>query len=473
MKTTKHISPTLAKPSAWLKVMLSVFFVTGFLVSGLPMAEAQNSAIVNSRAMQQSSSLNLARLQAQISNVRQVSQAQHPQMSQLDAEIAAYQAGPKAQLNSTVNDTQDTLDTAEDFIGGDTSASAGTNENKGAEGILDDVKPQARATPSTCSSNEVLSFDTTANDNKGAWKCTDEADPNAGDHARKNMVPPACAAGNGTAGYPGGKIIWDGDQWRCLTDSSTNTALAGEDGADGEDGPEGDPGTTIWFESPPHIYYDQHYVGIGTATPNYDLHVVGQTRITGAAYLGGSLKLGNSTLCNASFYGALRYNTSTDEFLICQNNGTWGVVDLGGMGDCGSTDCALPWGGILANGSGVTAYQQSSVPFGSSCASQTRNCSSGVLSGSYTKESCSALPPARCDTPWGGIVNHGSSTLAYQAASVPYGTSCNSQTRNCYNGSLSGGYVYETCTPEAAPTNCGLPWGGSLSHGDSVSAYQA
>src|SRR5690606_31847115 len=140
------------------------------------------------------------------------------------------------------------------------------------------------------------------------------------------------------------------------------------------------------------------------------------------------------------------------------NNNTWGVVDLGGMGDCGTSDCALPWGGLLANGSSVTAYLSSSVPYGSSCSSQTRTCSSGTLSGSYTHQSCSALPPSNCGTPWGGFVSHGGSVLAYQAASVPYGSSCTSQTRSCTNGVLAGSYQYQSCTPESAPSTSALPW---------------
>ncbi len=37
----------------------------------------------------------------------------------------------------------------------------------------------------------------------------------------------------------------------------------------------------------------------------------------------------------------------------------------------------------------VTAYAASSVPCGSNCSSQTRTCSDGTLSNSYTKSSCS------------------------------------------------------------------------------------
>jgi hypothetical protein len=46
----------------------------------------------------------------------------------------------------------------------------------------------------------------------------------------------------------------------------------------------------------------------------------------------------------------------------------------------------------------------------------------------------------------GTEVVHGSSVTAYQAASVPNGSSCVSETRTCTHGSLSGSYLYDSCT---------------------------
>lgn len=50
--------------------------------------------------------------------------------------------------------------------------------------------------------------------------------------------------------------------------------------------------------------------------------------------------------------------------------------------------CTLPWGGTLQSGSGVTAYAAASVAYGNTCSSQTRTCTNGTLSGSYTHASC-------------------------------------------------------------------------------------
>ncbi len=53
-------------------------------------------------------------------------------------------------------------------------------------------------------------------------------------------------------------------------------------------------------------------------------------------------------------------------------------------------DCNLPWGGTLTNGNSVTAYSSSSALFPTTCASisQTRICSTGVLSGSFSNQTC-------------------------------------------------------------------------------------
>lgn len=136
-----------------------------------------------------------------------------------------------------------------------------------------------------------------------------------------------------------------------------------------------------------------------------------------------------------------------------------------------STDCALPWGGTLPHGNSVTAYQSATVPFGSSCVSQSRTCNNGVLSGSYQYQNCSVNPPADCTLPWGGPITHGNSVFAYQAATVPFGSSCVSHLRTCNNGVLSGSYQYPNCSVNP-PASCNLPWGGSINHNDNVLAYE-
>lgn len=51
-------------------------------------------------------------------------------------------------------------------------------------------------------------------------------------------------------------------------------------------------------------------------------------------------------------------------------------------------------GSTVANGNSITAWQSSTVPYGSTCTSQSRVCTNGVLSGSYAYSSCSVNPPS-------------------------------------------------------------------------------
>lgn len=115
------------------------------------------------------------------------------------------------------------------------------------------------------------------------------------------------------------------------------------------------------------------------------------------------------------------------------------------------THCTVaPFGQIL-NGASVRAFQ--AVPNGQSCASELRVCNNGVLSGSFTQSSCTvtAPPAASCTLPFGGSLNSGQSIDAYQASSVPSGSTCVSEIRNCSNGNLSGSFVHGSCSV-SAPT---------------------
>ncbi|MFZ2886855.1 MAG: hypothetical protein WA021_03480 [Minisyncoccia bacterium] len=122
------------------------------------------------------------------------------------------------------------------------------------------------------------------------------------------------------------------------------------------------------------------------------------------------------------------------------------------------------WGGSSINhNSSITAYQSASVSAGQQCASQTRTCSNGVLSGTYQYQSCaSANAPSggvSCTTPWGATVAGGASVTAYQNSVTSWDAAqnyCFSQTRTCVNGALSGTYQSQSCTvplPSNAPSS--------------------
>ena len=110
--------------------------------------------------------------------------------------------------------------------------------------------------------------------------------------------------------------------------------------------------------------------------------------------------------------------------------------------------CSLPWGGTISKGQSVTAYSAATGPVGQACSTiaQTRTCNNGTLSGSYTNQACTAV----CALPWGGTISQGQSVTAYSATSMPPGQLCTAaaQTRTCgAAGTLSGSYASQTCAP--------------------------
>jgi hypothetical protein len=185
---------------------------------------------------------------------------------------------------------------------------------------------------------------------------------------------------------------------------------------------------------------------------------------------GGTIASGQSVtayLTSSVSYGS----TCSSQTRTCTNGVLSGTYTYSNCTVGGPCFCTLPWGGNIANGASVTAYLASSVACGSTCTFQTRTCATGVLSGSYTYSSCSvAACPLSCNLPWGGTIDSGQSITAYLASSVAYGSTCSSQTRTCTNGVLSGTYTYSNCTI-GGPCSCTLPWGGTIDSGQSVTAY--
>lgn len=123
------------------------------------------------------------------------------------------------------------------------------------------------------------------------------------------------------------------------------------------------------------------------------------------------------------------------------------------------SSCTTPWGSTVASGGSVTAYVSTSPACGVACQAEIRNCSNGVLSGSYTKPSCTPSScTASCALPWGGTIAHGASVTAYSTTSPSCPKLCtdSSQTRTCSNGALSGSYTNKTCTDPSCST-CSFP----------------
>jgi hypothetical protein len=127
-------------------------------------------------------------------------------------------------------------------------------------------------------------------------------------------------------------------------------------------------------------------------------------------------------------------------------------------------------GQTLSNGATVTAFLTGSVAFGETCKSETRSCVDGVLSGSNTFASCNVEEAKSCSFN-GSTIKHGKSVEAFLSSTVGYGESCQAETRTCSNGVLSGSNKHSSCAAEA-PKSCSFN-GSTIAHGKDVQAYKA
>ena len=103
-------------------------------------------------------------------------------------------------------------------------------------------------------------------------------------------------------------------------------------------------------------------------------------------------------------------------------------------------------------GDSVIAYQTSTVPTGNTCVSESRVCRGGRLSGSFQYSTCLPGVPAAC-LQNGTTIPHGRSIKFYQTNSVQFGAACTSEDRTCNNGSLSGSFTFSECNVQQ-PGEC-------------------
>jgi hypothetical protein len=126
-------------------------------------------------------------------------------------------------------------------------------------------------------------------------------------------------------------------------------------------------------------------------------------------------------------------------------------------------------GQVVEHENSISAFQNSSVPFGQSCVSESRKCDNGALSGSFAYGRCNVGAPHACLFN-GMTITHKGSVRAYQNSSVPSGQTCMSEVRACDDGKLSGSYAYASCQV-AAPIAC-LFNGQTIASGSSIAAFQ-
>lgn len=129
-------------------------------------------------------------------------------------------------------------------------------------------------------------------------------------------------------------------------------------------------------------------------------------------------------------------------------------------------NCTLN-GVVIQNGGSLTAYSSEIASEGGLCLQQTRVCTNGVLSGTYTKSSCT-VPKNTCSFD-GKTVAHGASINAYATSTVPAGSTCELTKRTCNNGVLSASGDYASCSVDK-PASC-LFNTKTVAHSQGVIAY--
>lgn len=160
--------------------------------------------------------------------------------------------------------------------------------------------------------------------------------------------------------------------------------------------------------------------------------------------------------------------TCSSEIQTCNNGSLSGVGYQYSSCSVGAPKACLFDGQTIPHGGQVVAYQTSAVGYGSGCNQESRVCNDGSLSGSFLFGSCSVAAPKSCLFN-GQTVAHGANVISYQSSSVGYGSTCNQESRVCNDGNLSGSFQYPFCSP-SAPLSCDFN-GVIIPHGSSVTAY--
>lgn len=116
----------------------------------------------------------------------------------------------------------------------------------------------------------------------------------------------------------------------------------------------------------------------------------------------------------------------------------------------GNCPCNLPWGGSIAHGANITAYSSTAPAAACSTVQETRNCTNGTLSGSFTNQSCTNGCSSttvswltNCSANSGTALAHGGSRTITNSAGGFSGT----RDITCSNGAWnqSGGSCTAAC----------------------------
>ena len=185
----------------------------------------------------------------------------------------------------------------------------------------------------------------------------------------------------------------------------------------------------------------------GALSGNYTYAICATSGPAACLFNGATITSGASVTA----YLASVSTTCTPQQRSCTNGALSGNYLYSTCSAQGALSCLFN-GQTMAHGQSVTAYATSQVPYGQTCASTTRVCLNGALTGSGTYGTCTPAAPASCLFN-GATIASGASTTAYATSTVSYGSTCQSETRTCTNGTLSGSDAYGSCVP-AQPAAC-------------------
>ena len=182
-----------------------------------------------------------------------------------------------------------------------------------------------------------------------------------------------------------------------------------------------------WLSVEPTIVRVGPYNGAGSSNDLIAGQIEALLNDANAISITGTIKKSNSGI--AALSSAIDYNATTNpDNLVYSNN-----VNVCTSGSCSPiTQCTLPWGGTITNGSSILAYQSATVVFGSNCVNETRSCLGGTLSGSFVNLSCSVLPEIinTCTTTVSGKANQNSDIIILSVNGLP--RSCPVATNKSY-----------------------------------------
>lgn len=188
------------------------------------------------------------------------------------------------------------------------------------------------------------------------------------------------------------------------------------------------------------------------------------------------LYYGSSVLASESVSGFL--TSSVPYGQVCQRitatcNGTTGTLSSTPVPFCTvlpPKNCSY-YGSVYIVGSTITGFASATVPYGQTCQQITATCDGGSGQFSATPELTCTVLPARTCTFNGQTYNEGTQISGFTSSTVPFGQTCTAVTGVCDGGSgqFSSTPSAMTCEVEA-PSDCDLN-GTLIPHQDSVTTY--